>query len=419
MEFIDGVGLDRIISQRRGGCRSSARPRSARRWRTRSTTPTAIEVVHRDIKPANIMIEAGDRVKVTDFGIAKPGDSAEHLTVTGQPARHAVLHEPGAGARPETRRAQRPVLARLRALRDGRRPQGVPRRLRSPSCCSRSSPRSRSRCSELEPSVPEPLVRLIQKALAKSPDARFQTGREMAEQLLALTRPGAMPTLRAIDTPTIAAASTSSPTIASAPTLARRADRRLAGHAAAGRQPDAAGQRSRAARADDPHTRHGHRSAARRRHRGPPRRGRPSPPRAPAKSGSGPRPGARPRGRRRARCSSPSPAAAGGSSCTASRPSPSWRRRRSPSRPCPRRSLPRRRRRPLRRRPRACRPRPRPLPPPRRSPPRRSRPTSPRRRSRPAADAVSPRRASRRSPAPPCRTPVPRRSSRRAATSAS
>ena len=40
-------------------------------------------VVHRDIKPANIMIEAGDRVKVTDFGIAKPGDSAEHLTMTG------------------------------------------------------------------------------------------------------------------------------------------------------------------------------------------------------------------------------------------------------------------------------------------------------------------------------------------------
>ena len=46
-------------------------------------------VVHRDIKPANIMVEAGDRVKVTDFGIAKVTDSGDHLTVTGQPAGHA------------------------------------------------------------------------------------------------------------------------------------------------------------------------------------------------------------------------------------------------------------------------------------------------------------------------------------------
>src|SRR5262249_56497548 len=41
------------------------------------------KVVHRDIKPANIMVEAGDRVKVADFGIAKATDSGEHLTMTG------------------------------------------------------------------------------------------------------------------------------------------------------------------------------------------------------------------------------------------------------------------------------------------------------------------------------------------------
>src|SRR5207247_11198904 len=29
------------------------------------------------------MVEAGDRVKVTDFGIAKVTDSGEHLTMTG------------------------------------------------------------------------------------------------------------------------------------------------------------------------------------------------------------------------------------------------------------------------------------------------------------------------------------------------
>ena len=56
-------------------------------------------------------------------------DSAEHLTATGQPARHAVLHEPGAGARRGARRAQRPLLGRLHPLRDARRPARLPRRV--------------------------------------------------------------------------------------------------------------------------------------------------------------------------------------------------------------------------------------------------------------------------------------------------
>jgi serine/threonine-protein kinase len=39
-------------------------------------------VVHRDVKPANIMLDADDRVVLTDFGISKAGEST-HLTQTG------------------------------------------------------------------------------------------------------------------------------------------------------------------------------------------------------------------------------------------------------------------------------------------------------------------------------------------------
>jgi eukaryotic-like serine/threonine-protein kinase len=82
MEFIDGVGLDKIIAQ-------AGRLPTERVASIGAQVADALDfahkngVVHRDIKPANIMIEAGDRVKVTDFGIAKATDSGEHLTVTG------------------------------------------------------------------------------------------------------------------------------------------------------------------------------------------------------------------------------------------------------------------------------------------------------------------------------------------------
>jgi serine/threonine-protein kinase len=41
-------------------------------------------VVHRDVKPANIIIEAGGRVRLTDFGIAKPIDDPATITSTGE-----------------------------------------------------------------------------------------------------------------------------------------------------------------------------------------------------------------------------------------------------------------------------------------------------------------------------------------------
>ena len=40
-------------------------------------------VIHRDLKPANVLIDDRDRFRLTDFGIAQPGD-ATSLTQTGQ-----------------------------------------------------------------------------------------------------------------------------------------------------------------------------------------------------------------------------------------------------------------------------------------------------------------------------------------------
>ena len=56
---------------------------------------------------------------------------------------------------------------------------------------------------ELDPTVSDEMLRIIGKALSKAPETRYQSGRELADDLLALTRPGFVPTLRAAETPTL------------------------------------------------------------------------------------------------------------------------------------------------------------------------------------------------------------------------
>jgi serine/threonine-protein kinase len=213
MEFIDGVGLEKVIAQ-------AGRLPVERAASLGAQVADALGfahkngVVHRDIKPANIMVEAGDRVKVTDFGIARLTESAEHLTMTG-----SLLGTPSYMSPEQARGGEIDgrsdlfslgcVLYEMLAGRKAFRGESITALIFK--IITEPPPPLR----ELAPDVPEAMLRVVEKAMAKAPEARYQTGNELAEDLRALTRAGHVPTLRQAETPTVPAqAAAATPTVA-------------------------------------------------------------------------------------------------------------------------------------------------------------------------------------------------------------
>jgi hypothetical protein len=82
MELVPGEALSTILS--RDGALGTDRTLDVVAQAARALHAAHLRgVIHRDIKPANLMVTPEGRVKVTDFGIARPRDH-EPLTATGQ-----------------------------------------------------------------------------------------------------------------------------------------------------------------------------------------------------------------------------------------------------------------------------------------------------------------------------------------------
>jgi CheY-like chemotaxis protein len=139
-------------------------------------------LVHRDIKPTNILLECGkDRVKITDFGLARAADDATltlHGTVSGTPQFMAPEQ---AGARPLDHRCDLFSLGSvLYAMCTGRAPfQGETNMAVLKHVCEDQPERIR----DLNPITPQWLVCVIERLLSKEPDSRFQTAAEVADIL--------------------------------------------------------------------------------------------------------------------------------------------------------------------------------------------------------------------------------------------
>ena len=128
MEFVDGKTLRQVITER-----GTLAPTEALRITEGVLDALGYShrngIVHRDIKPANVMIAADGTIKVMDFGIARAmADANATMTQTSGRHRHRPVPLARAGAGPVGRRAVRPLLHRLPALRAAHRPAAVHRR---------------------------------------------------------------------------------------------------------------------------------------------------------------------------------------------------------------------------------------------------------------------------------------------------
>jgi serine/threonine protein kinase len=139
-------------------------------------------LVHRDIKPSNILLENGvERVKLTDFGLARAVDDAS-LTQSGVVAGTPLFMAPEQ-AQCETvdHRADLFSLgAVLYAMCTGRSPFRAPTTL---GVLRRVSDDPHRPVREVNPEIPHWLAAIIDRLLAKDRAVRYQSAAEVSELL--------------------------------------------------------------------------------------------------------------------------------------------------------------------------------------------------------------------------------------------
>ena len=148
-------------------------------------------VVHRDIKPANLMYHPDtDTLKVTDFGIARLTDSSKTKTgmVLGTPS--FMSPEQLAGKRIEGRSDLFSLAVSLYQLLSGRLPFEGESMAQLMFKIANEPPTD---IRSVNPAIAPGLVQFLDKAMAKNPDDRYQSGEEFAQALRVAPAAGAAP----------------------------------------------------------------------------------------------------------------------------------------------------------------------------------------------------------------------------------
>ena len=198
MELVEGESLDRIIPP--GGMPLAKVFEIAVPLADALASAHESGIVHRDLKPANVMITGENRIKVLDFGLAKLVEDPD--SETGDPALTAIPTELTAvGMVMGTAPYMSPEQVEGRAMdhrtdifslgivlyemATGKRPFVGDTAAALVSSILRDEPPT---VTEINESLPRHLARIIQHCLEKDPEARYQSAKDVRNELKSLRR---------------------------------------------------------------------------------------------------------------------------------------------------------------------------------------------------------------------------------------
>jgi serine/threonine protein kinase len=182
MQLLQGYSLDEFV-RKKGPPSLRHVARIAREAVLGLGAAHKLGVVHRDVKPANLWLEAPNgRVKLLDFGLARPDGLDTELTksgvLLGTPA--FMSPEQALGERVDHRTDLYSLGAVLYWLCTGQLPFPGSNVVAVLKALGSEEPKP---VLELNPKIPEALAELIHRLLAKAPEERPQTAAEVANRL--------------------------------------------------------------------------------------------------------------------------------------------------------------------------------------------------------------------------------------------